>query len=167
MRRLALLLTFLLLPLMWLGAEPAFACSCVVRTVPEQLASADAVAEGELLERDDSDPQEVVYTFSGTELFKGDVTPTFEVRTSAQSTACGLPGLVVGRRYLMLMDRDGGQLTANICGGSGAATAAYVAKVEKVTGPGSELALPQLSYAFPDPFARWLAALLASANLTK
>jgi hypothetical protein len=150
-----------MLPLLWLGAEPAFACSCVVRTVPEQVASADAVAEGRLAGREDSDPQQVVYTFTGTELFKGDVSPTFEVHTGAQSTACGLPGLVVGRRYLMLMDRDGGQLTASICGGSGAATASYVDKVERVTGPGTDLALPLLTYAFPDPFARWLAALLA------
>ena len=44
--------------------------------------------------------------------------------------------------------------------GTDVATASYVSKVEKITEP-AEPALPQLSYAFPNPFARWLAALLA------
>ena len=163
MRRLALLTALLLLPLMWVGAEPAFACSCVVRTVPDQVAAADAVAQGRLVGRDDSNPQEVVYTFAGTDLYKGDVSLDFEVHTAAQSAACGLAGLVVGRRYVMFMDRDGGRLTANICGGSNTATAAYVAKVEAATGPGTELGLPPLRFAFPNPFTRWLTALFAAA----
>jgi len=160
-RRLALLLALLLLPLMWLGAEPAFACSCVPRTVAEQVASASAVAEGRLVQRDDSDPQEVVYTFSGTARFKGDLSPGFEVHTAAQSAACGLAGLVVGRRYVMFMDRDGGTLTATICGGSDSATPAYVDKVEAVTGPGTDFGAPPPAFDFGDPFAGWFALLFA------
>ena len=53
MRRLVLLLGLLVAPLMWLGAEPALACSCVPSTTADYVERADVIANGRLVERED------------------------------------------------------------------------------------------------------------------
>ena len=105
MRRLVLLLGLLLAPLMWLGAEPALACSCVRSTTADYVERADAVAAARLTERDYRG-QEVVYTFMGSERFKGGSVPGFEVRTSESGASCGVTDLVVGRRYVVFMTQE-------------------------------------------------------------
>ncbi len=133
----------LLVPFLWLGTEPALACSCVARTVPELVGSADLVATGRL---DSSRPtrggMELVHSFTGIELFKGEPLPTFDVRSAALGASCGLEGLEAGRRYLVFTDADDGVLTANLCGGTRRATPAYVDRVEEVTGPGALIGVP-------------------------
>ncbi len=142
-RRAASLLVLLLVPLMWLGAEPALACSCVPSTTADFVARADVVASGRLVQRDDVG-QNVVYTFSGDERYVGrELAPRFEVTTALSAASCGVTGLVVGRRYLVYMTEERGQLSANSCGGTGPATEGHVDRVEAVTGPGTSFDLPR------------------------
>lgn len=142
MRRLVVVLALLVVPLMWLGAEPAAACSCVTRSVPELVEDADVVVHGRLV-RQEADRQRAVLTFMGTERYKGDVSPGFEVETSAQSSACGLVGLVEGQRYVVFLQDEGGKLSASSCGGTARARPAYVEQVEAVTGRGTSFDFPQ------------------------
>ncbi len=162
MRRLSVLLTLLVVPLLWLGADPAMACSCVVRDVSDQVTSADAVVTGRLTGRDTSrDGMEVVYTFMGLERFKGPVTPGFEVRTASLGASCGLESLQVGRSYMVFMDSGGDAFTANLCGGTRQATPAFVQQVEAVTGPGTSFGgVP------PAPESAFTAALRGLASLS-
>lgn len=141
MRRLAMALGLLMVPFLWLTAEPAAACSCVQRTVQEQLAHADAVVSARLLERR-QEGQSVFYEFFGTERFKGDVTPGFEVRTAASGASCGLEGLVVGQRYVVFMQEEQGAFEASLCGGTRQVSATFVERVEGFTGPGLSFDLP-------------------------
>ena len=145
MRRLALLLGLLVAPLMWIGAEPAFACSCVSSDVPEFVDRVDAVASGRLVEREYvDDGQDVIYTFAGSERFAGTLTPRFEVWSPASGASCGLEGMVVGRSYVVFLEyQQDGMFTANLCGGTSRATPAYVAGVEAVTGPGTSFSPPR------------------------
>ena len=136
MRRFALSLVVLVAPLLWLGAEPASACSCVTREMPELVSSAEVVTTGELLGRDDQS-QTILYSFRSEVQHKGTVPAVFEVRVGAESAACGMPNLVVGRRYVLFMETGGGELRTNICSGTGAATPAYVREVAEVTGKGT------------------------------
>jgi hypothetical protein len=142
MRRLVVVLALLVVPLMWLGAEPAAACSCVARTVPELVEDADVVVNARLV-REDADLQRAALTFMGSERYKGDVTPGFEVETSAQSSACGLVGMVEGQRYVVFLQDEGGTLSASSCGGTARARPPLVEQVEAVTGPGTSFDLPQ------------------------
>ncbi len=163
MRRIAVLLTLLMTPLMWVGAEPAFACSCVQRTVPELVDAADAVVLAQLkdVQQEGGPAGEVRYTFMGRERFKGDLTPGFEVRTAATSAACGLSGLVVGRRYVVFMDHQGEEFTASLCGGTAPGTPAFVREVEDVTGQGMSFPFPQppAPTFSADALVRWFLAL--------
>lgn len=141
MRRLVLLLGLLLVPLMWLGAEPALACSCVPSTTADQVERADAVVLGRLTEQARAGT-ELVYTFFGEERFKGGSVPGFEVRTSESGASCGVTGLVVGRRYVVFMDEEGDRLLANSCGGTRPASPRFVQDVEEITGRGTSFDLP-------------------------
>ena len=140
MRRLLVVLA-LVAPLLWWGAAPAAACSCVIRSVPELVDDADVVVTARLTDRV-ADRQQAVLTFHGSERFKGDLSPGFEVETSAQSSACGLTGLVEGRRYVVFADEANGELSATSCGGTAPARPGLVEKVESVTGPGMSFDLP-------------------------
>jgi hypothetical protein len=134
----------LIVPFIWLGQEPAIACSCVVRTTPELVASADAVVTGRLQDSESArGGMDIVYTFMGLERFKGDdLTPGFEVRSASMGASCGLEGLQAGRTYVVFMDSEAGGFSANLCGGTRRATSEYVARVEASTGPGTSFDLP-------------------------
>lgn len=142
MRRLVVVLALVVVPLMWLGAEPAAACSCVTRSVPELVEDADVVVTARLV-REDADLQKAVLTFMGTERYKGDVSPGFEVETSAQSSACGLVGMVEGQRYVVFLQDEGGTLSATSCGGTARARPRLVEQVEAVAGRGMSFDLPR------------------------
>jgi hypothetical protein len=141
MRRPVVVLTLLVAPLLWLGAEPAAACSCVIRSVAEQVQDADVVVTGRLV-RQEADRQGVVLSFVGSERYKGDVSPGFEVETSAQSSACGLSGMTEGQRYVVFLQQEGGTLSASSCGGTARARPGLVDQVEAVAGPGTSFTLP-------------------------
>lgn len=143
MRRLVVVLALLVVPLMWWGAEPAAACSCVPRSVPELVEDADVVVTGRLV-RQEADLQEAVLSFFGTERYKGDVRPGFEVETAAQSAACGLVGLTEGQRYVVFLQEEDGTLSATSCGGTAKARPRFVEQVEAVAGAG-------MSFDFPPP----------------
>ena len=138
LRRVALVTGLLLAPLMWVGAEPAIACSCVRSSLADIADRNDVVASARLVDREVAG-QELEYTFSGEALFKGDAPEEFVVRTSAQSSACGLTGLVVGRRYVLYVDEERDGFTTTSCDGTGRATPSYLSKVEAVTGPSTPL----------------------------
>ena len=132
-RRVSLLSAMLLVPLMWLGAEPAVACSCVRSPLADIADRNDVVASGRLVAREVAG-QELEYTFSGEALFKGEAPEEFVVRTSSSSASCGLPGLVVGRSYVLFMDEEGDAFSTTLCDAGGAATPARLSKVEAAAG---------------------------------
>lgn len=162
MLRLPLLVVLLLVPLVWFGAAPAAACSCVTRSVPELIDAADAVVLGRLKSRDpDGDGQQVVYTFMGAERFKGDLSPGFEVHTASSSASCGLEGLVVGRSYVVFMDERNDVFVANLCGGTRRASDRFVDRVEAVTGGGLSFDFPRPGPEVPDePSRSWVVAVV-------
>ena len=83
--------------------------------------------------------------------------------------SCGLE-VDVGGDYLLVATQRAGELDANLCGGTGAASAEYLAEAERALGPGSP---PDPSIAVPDQpvsVAGWTAGglgvvLLAGAGL--
>lgn len=136
MRRFALLTALSVVPFLWLGAEPAVACSCVQSSLPDFVERADVVGSGRLVEREYvRDGQDVVYTFAGTGTFEGELPPEFDVRSSASSASCGIEGLVVGRDYLLFLEDEDGALSANLCGGTRRLTPGYADRVAALTGP--------------------------------
>ena len=65
------------------------------------------------------------------------------VMTRRDPRACGLPGLVQGGRYVFYAADDGGDLVISSRGGTTRATAAAVATVERLLGPGTSPVPPE------------------------
>lgn len=129
----------------WGTPTCASACSCVGRTVAEQAADADFVARVVLTKVDppvdDTYATGVrVYTFRVNHVWKGEVVPAGEVRSEAQGSACGLEFIDVGDDVVLFGYSEGGQLVANLCGGTAKAEAPLVAEVTSALGAGQAVA---------------------------
>lgn len=98
------------------GAGPALACSCVPSPPPETaMSEADAVFVGEVTELREVASGTRVATLAVTEVFVGDLAAEVEVRTPADSAACG-HAFQRGRADLVyaVLDADG-VLNTNLC----------------------------------------------------
>lgn len=108
------------------GAAPALACSCAPMSDREYVASADVIFTGTLLNRDEPEPgpdglmssaDPATLTFAVSEVYKGQVGPTAQVRTAMSGASCGLE--VEGERPFLLFTEFGEDgLTASLCGGT-------------------------------------------------
>lgn len=81
---------------------PAYACSCVSPDLRAHVEGADAVFTGSVVETVEPGrlTGAVLYEVEVDAVHKGDVPAVVTLSTSAQGTACGLPGLPEGERLL-------------------------------------------------------------------
>ncbi|MGQ0632010.1 MAG: hypothetical protein ACT4P1_13310 [Sporichthyaceae bacterium] len=109
-----------------LGANPAYACSCIAQTDRQALKAADVVFKGKITKRivpaaQENDPNAgpVVYVFDPIRVYKGVVkVENQRIKTGANSAMCGIDINGVGP-YLVFADKKkNGKLTFNLCGGT-------------------------------------------------
>jgi hypothetical protein len=138
------------LSLVVVGAGPSWACSCAVVDTAGHVSGADVVLVGTLTEVDPP-PKRAVMSSTDPASFhvdvervlKGTSGPQAQIRSANSGASCGLEGMEPGRRYVFFAVYGGGEggppdaLWANLCGGTGRATASLVAEVEKLTGAGA------------------------------
>ena len=130
----------------WAVGSPASACSCAGGTVADQVAAADVVFAGELVSREVQHPpgsvqgsdDPALHLFTVDAVHKGAATAEQRVVSADSSASCGLD-LVGDGPFLVFAtdpgDRPGGQLAADLCGGTAPLTPELVAEVERQTGP--------------------------------
>lgn len=123
------------LGLLVLTPGPAFACSCAMAPVEEQVARAGTVASG-TVDWTASDSQTLTYKVDFDEVYKGSAAGSEKLTTNANEAACGLTDLDSGRRYLFFIEgRHPGAMSVGLCGGTVEFTDAVAAEVVAVTGP--------------------------------
>jgi hypothetical protein len=176
MRSLRIALAALLLGagLTLLGGAPAFACSCVAQKPAQQAEEADVVFAGTLTDIDEprrlpvvSSADETRYTFDVDAVYAGDVAPVAVVGSAWSGASCGLEGMTVGERYVVIAYREGKGLGATLCGGTGPASPRLEGQVSNALGPAT---LPDpggkdgaAGPPYPSPAAvwAWVGGLLA------
>lgn len=108
------------------GAAPAVACSCVSMSDREYVEGADVIFKGTLLDREEpeagldglfSSADPATLTFAVSEVYKGQVGPTAQVRTAMSGASCGLE--IEGEGPFLVFTEFGDDgLTASLCGGT-------------------------------------------------
>ena len=106
------------------GADPAYACSCVQTDEQRRYDQATHVFKGTVLaaqgtatSADEVSTEPVVYTFDVISTYKGRVTDPQKVSTAGNSAACGVE-LDGDGPFLVFAQADGSELTMNLCGGT-------------------------------------------------
>jgi hypothetical protein len=109
----------------WVLPSSAYACSCVyAQQDPELVRRAEVIFTGTLI-RDQSFDQTRTLTFAVERVYKGQATATQEIKTRADSAACGLELAGSGPFLIQAGSHPDwpGQVSADLCGGSRAAPA--------------------------------------------
>lgn len=97
-------------------AQPAVACSCMVRSAAQQMASATAVFSGEAVAVS-ADDRSAIAAFAVHAVYKGDVARSVTVRSGGDQADCAVP-FQDGVVYVVFAVDQGGQMTASLCGGT-------------------------------------------------
>lgn len=143
MRRVLLVLPLFLALVVVAPAAPAHACSCAMLSSAQRVENADVVVRGTITGLDDpggsGTGRLVTWEVAVAEVYRGVAAATTFVRSASDGAACGIE-VQQGREYLLFARRVGGDLRAGLCDGTTPVSAALVAEVEHLTGPGS---LPQ------------------------
>ncbi|MGZ5404745.1 MAG: hypothetical protein ACXWDL_08860 [Nocardioides sp.] len=141
-RRLLLALALACSGLVLFG-QAAQACTCDAEaSVRSQARQADVVFSGFLVEHT-SDRRRDTYTLDVERIYQGRVADTPVDVVSAARAICGLGPLRLDRTYLVFASQaPASRLQSSQCTGTGRATAAYVAEVERVLGAGSAIPKP-------------------------
>lgn len=123
---------------------PAVACSCAGASTVEQVDRADVVFTGTLTKTEQTDPggddvissgDPVFYSFAIEETFKGDAGDGV-VESVRDGATCGLEGMRVDQSYVVFAaESTQGDLEANLCGGTSAATPRLVGAVRAALAP--------------------------------
>lgn len=131
-----------------LVGSPASACTCVKQGLAKQAEDAAVVFTG-VLQRQQREKQLITFTFDVQRVYQGhlDGNPA-AVTSGVQRSACGLGRLEVDRAYVVFADRERG---GSSCSGTGRATPAYVADVERVLGEGNPAPSDPQKEPAPDP----------------
>jgi hypothetical protein len=126
-----------------LTSPAAQACICdPSSSVRSQARQADVVFSGVLLTQERG-PQRARFTLDVERVYQGRVDETPVDVVSSARTSCGLGSLKLNRTYLVFASQaSASRLESALCTGTGRATAAYVADVEQVLGPGSAIPKP-------------------------
>ena len=95
---------------------PAWACSCAVASVPQQVQAASAVFAG-VAEDAREEADDLVARFRVERVYKGMPDDRLDVRTPRDGAACGVP-FVAGRSYAVFVRDEGGAVTTNVCMGT-------------------------------------------------
>jgi hypothetical protein len=142
MRRLLLVLVLIIGGLV-ARAPSSWACSCVQITIGDQYRLADAVFVGNVSRVSSADARgNVIATIAVSDVYKGPVPQTANVRTARDGASCGV-SFAVGTRYAVFA-RGTTPFEANICGG----TTTDVHALERARANG-----PVVSYRSPIPKA--------------
>jgi len=130
---------------------PAVACSCVAASTAEHVEWADAVFIGTLTDIEETNPgnddvissgDAVFYTFDIDETFKGDAGDGV-VESVRDGATCGLEGMRIDQSYVVFAaEGKDGELGANLCGGTSAATPRLIEQVEAALAPATEAPTP-------------------------
>lgn len=123
-------------------ASPAWACSCMSESVAQSVDRADVVLTGEITERRDPEgtgplinsSRPVTYVVAVSVVHKGQAAATTHITSAADGASCGIE-VKPGREYVLVAEREGATLRANLCGGTAPVTPALVAEVERAAGP--------------------------------
>ena len=136
-------LTALLLSSVWvvLTQQPAAACKCSSDGVRAEAQRADVVFSGVLVKQR-AGRQLGTYTFDVERIYQGRVDDTPVAVVSSARTTCGLGRLKVDRAYVVFATSAARRLKSSQCTGTGRASPAYVADVERVLGPGNAIPKP-------------------------
>lgn len=122
---------------------PAFACRCAPAQAQQQVDRADAVFVGTVeSSRLANGGRSYDYSVAVQRIYKADVNRDVMVTSAARPTACGLGNLREGTDHVFFVSGDRPPYRANSCGGSGPATPAAVARLERVAGPGDAVEPP-------------------------
>lgn len=107
------------------GAQPASACSCMAQSDAEHFAQADVVFRGTLIGYQPPPPSPVMFsgapatwTFSVSEVYKGDAAPTQPVISAVDGATCGLEIPHQGEYVVFAGRAPEGHLHASLCGGT-------------------------------------------------
>ncbi len=121
---------------------PAQACACSpVSNIRIQARDADVVFSGVLVEQASGRKRDT-YTLDVERIYQGRVDDTpVDVVSTARNT-CGLGRLKLDRAYLVFASQSAVRLASDQCTGTGRASPAYVADVERVLGPGAAIPKP-------------------------
>lgn len=107
-----------------LGADPAYACSCIAASDKKLYRQADVVFKGKVTRtqyppnyENDINASPIIYTMSASRDYKGRVRPVMKIRTAGNDALCGIS---LGRGpYIVFANRNSeGRLEANLCGGT-------------------------------------------------
>lgn len=140
MKRALLVVPLFLALVVVLPAAPAHACSCAMLSSAQKVENADVVVRGTITGLDDPGGLDsghlVTWEVAVAEVYQGAAAATTFVRSASDGASCGIE-VQEGREYLLFARQVGGDLRAGLCGGTTPASAALVAEVEHLTGPGS------------------------------
>lgn len=106
----------------------------------------DAIVEGtvtsadRLLEGSSTDP--VLYQFTPTKVWKGDVTGPLEFTSAADSASCGIESVEPGTTIMLFARRDGSTWSTNLCDGTGAVAEEQITDLTALFGEPTTIAAP-------------------------
>jgi len=132
--------------------QPAAQAACTCNpdaSLRSQARDADVVFQGVLTEQADT-RRRATYTFDVERIYQGTLTESPVDVVSDARSRCGLGALRVNRPYVIFATTKGVRMQSAQCTGTGRATPRLVRNVERVLGPGEELA-PPVEPPPPDP----------------
>ena len=144
--RRALVLLIAALALLVTSALPASACSCAMGTVKDHVGRADLIARATVTAIDraavgSSSGDPVVYVLSTFKVWKGPTDAVLHVQAAASGESCGLEGIAVGDELIVFATVSSAEMgkvvapwSANLCGGTAAATPALADEVAVALG---------------------------------
>ena len=125
-----------------LTSTAAHACTCDPdASLRSQARKADVVFRGVLVEQTNGRRRDS-YTLDVERIYQGRVADSPVDVVSTARNACGLGRLKLESAYLVFASQSSARLASAQCTGTGRATPAYVADVERVLGPGSAIPKP-------------------------
>lgn len=99
------------------GAQPAGACTCLVRDRAAQIEAAQVVFTGVAHRVRDVAPDRLAATFDVTAVFKGAAPRRVSIATASQPEACGTP-FREGKAYAVFATGSALSLTTGLCSGT-------------------------------------------------
>jgi hypothetical protein len=131
--------TFVLAGLL-VQAHPAAACTCGVRSLPEQIEAASVVFTGTVSRIVSASGSQASVAFEVTARYKGDVGRRVTVATALDGAACGVP-FATETTYVVFTTGGPNALETNVCTGTtdDVGVVAGLSPLETFAGPNGEL----------------------------
>ncbi len=121
-------------------AHPAEACTCGVRSLPEQIDAASVVFTGTVSGIVSASGSQAAVTFDVTARYKGDIGRRVGIATALDSGACGVP-FATEATYVVFATGGANALATNVCAGTtdDVGIVAGLSPLETFAGPDGEL----------------------------